>query len=65
MKNKGHPNNKLQNYEKSNSSHKFCRNNHNSGQFPTGTTSLQASQQIKAGDGISLKVNTIKHFSAR
>ena len=38
--------------------------NHNNGQFPTGTVSFQASQQIKPGNDISLS-STMKHFLSR
>ena len=62
MENKDHPNNKFQNYKKIDNPEEFCQNKHATGQFPTGTLSLQASQPTKAGDKISLSVNTIKHF---
>ena len=47
MKNKGHSNSKLQNFRKSNNSHKFQQNNHKRCQLTTGILSFQASQQIK------------------
>ena len=59
------PSNKFQNFKKFNNSCKFQQKNHRRGQFPTGTKSFQASQQIKAGDDISLSVNTVKHFVSK
>ena len=38
------------------------KNNHNSGQFTTGTLSLQVSHQSKPGDDTALSANTIKAF---
>ena len=65
MKNKANSNSQLWSYKKTNNSHKFHQNNCNSGQFPAGNLSFQASQQIKPGDHISLSVSIMKHFTGR
>ena len=61
-KDKGYPNNKFQKYKIINNPYKLCQNKYTNGQFPTGAISFQASQQIKAGDDISIECQHNKVF---
>ena len=53
MKNKGHSNNKFQNYRKTNDFHKFYESNCYTGKFPTYTISSQHHSKLSFLRGIS------------